>query len=146
IGIVAVTPRSDTEHGMRAINRGFFLSAVLAAGGVLGLAGLYLHAYKAFWAVLIGLGLASVIQLLTEHYTSTRRRPVREIADASLTGAATTVLSGVSTGLESTLWALLTIVGAIIGSFYLGHGNLTRELFYVSLVGMGMLSTVGVVV
>src|SRR5438270_7374318 len=52
-GILAVTPRSDTEHGMRAINRGFFLSAVLAAGGVLGLAGLYLHAYKAFWAVLI---------------------------------------------------------------------------------------------
>src|SRR2546430_4722885 len=103
IGILAVTPRSDTEHGMRAINRGFFLSAILAGGGVLGLAGLYLHAYKAFWAVLIGLGLASVIQLLTEHYTSTRRKPVQDIAEASLTGPATTVLSGLATGLESTV-------------------------------------------
>src|SRR5438270_4986833 len=147
IGIFAVTPRSDTEHGMRAINRGFFLSALLAAAGVLGLAGLYLKEYKAFWAVLIGLGLASVIQLLTEHYTSTRRRPVQEIAESSLTGPATTILSGFATGLEATVWAILTIVGAIVGAYYLGHsGGLNEELYYVSLIGMGMLATVGVVV
>jgi K(+)-stimulated pyrophosphate-energized sodium pump len=147
IGIVAVTPRSDTEHGMRAINRGFFLSALLAAGGVAGLASLYLKEYKAFWAVLIGLGLASVIQLLTEHYTSTRRRPVREIADSSRTGAATTILSGFAAGLEASVWAILTIVGAIVGAFYLGQGDgLIHQLFYVSLIGMGMLATVGVVV
>jgi K(+)-stimulated pyrophosphate-energized sodium pump len=147
VGIFAVTPRSDTEHGMRAINRGFFLSAILSGLGVLGLAGAYLKDYKAFWAVLIGLGLASVIQLLTEHYTSTRRRPVQEIAESSLTGPATTVLSGISTGMEATVWAILTVAGAIVGGFYLGQdGGLTRELFYVALIGMGMLSTVGVVV
>jgi len=147
IGILAVTPRSDHEPGMRAINRGFFLSAALAAMGVLGLAGLYLKEYKAFLAVLIGLGLASVIQLLTEHYTSTRRRPVQEISESSLTGPATTVLSGFSTGLEASVWAILTIAGALIGAYYLGfHQGLTTQLFYVSLIGMGMLATVGVVV
>src|SRR5207237_3967705 len=51
-GILAVTPRSDAEHGIRAINRGFFLSALLAACGVLGLAGAYLQDYKAFCPVL----------------------------------------------------------------------------------------------
>jgi K(+)-stimulated pyrophosphate-energized sodium pump len=147
IGILAVTPRSDHEPGMRAINRGFFLSALLAAAGVLGLAGLYLKEYKAFWAVLIGLGLASLIQLLTEHYTSTRRRPVQEISESSLTGPATTVLSGFATGLEASVWAILTIAGALIGAYYLGyHDGLTTQLFYVSLIGMGMLATVGVVV
>jgi K(+)-stimulated pyrophosphate-energized sodium pump len=145
-GILAVTPRSDTEHGQRAINRGFFLSAVLSALGVLALAGLYLKNYRGFWAVLIGLGLAVVIQLLTEQYTSTRRRPVKEIAEASLTGPATTVLSGFSAGMESAVWALLLVAGAVLGGFFLGHGDPTRSLYFIALTGMGLLSTVGVIV
>src|SRR5438552_5775875 len=129
---------------MRAINRGFFLSAVLAGVGVLGLAGVYLKDYKAFWAVLIGLGMAAVIQLLTEHYTSTRRRPVREIVNASLTGPATNILAGFSEGLESSVWSILVIGAAITGCFYLGDG-LNQQLFFVSLAGIGMLSVVGVI-
>ena len=49
VGIFAVTPRSDTEHGQKAINRGFFVSAILAALGVLVVAGLYLKDYRGFW-------------------------------------------------------------------------------------------------
>ena len=146
IGIVAVTPRSDTEHGQRAINRGFFLSAVLAALGVLAVAGLYLKDYRGFWAVLIGIALAGLIQLLTEHFTSTRRRPVREIAEASQTGPATVILSGFSSGLESSVYALLLVVGAVLGGFYLGGGDLTESLYFIALTGMGLLSTVGVIV
>jgi K(+)-stimulated pyrophosphate-energized sodium pump len=146
VGIAAVTPRSDTEHGQRAINRGFFLSAVLAALGVLALAGLYLKDFRGFWAVLIGIALASAIQLLTEHFTSMRRRPVREIGEASLTGPATVILSGFSTGLESAVYALLLVVGAVLGGFYLGGGDLTQSLYFIALTGMGLLSTVGVIV
>jgi K(+)-stimulated pyrophosphate-energized sodium pump len=146
VGIFAVTPRSDTEHGQRAINRGFFLSALLSGLGVLGAAGLYLKDYRAFWAVLIGLALAVVIQLLTEHYTSTRRRPVKEIAEASLTGPATTVLSGFAAGLESSVWALLMVAGAVLGGFFLGHGHIDQSLYFIALTGMGLLSTVGVIV
>src|SRR6266498_3780590 len=97
------------------------------------------------WAVLIGLALAVVIQLLTEHYTSTRRRPVKDIAEASLTGPATTILSGFATGLESTVWAILVIGGAVIASFYLGD-TVAERLYFISLTGMGMLTTVGVIV
>jgi K(+)-stimulated pyrophosphate-energized sodium pump len=145
-GIMAVTPRSETEHGQRAINRGFFVSAALSALGVLAAAGFYLKDFRGFWAVLIGLVLALLIQLLTEHYTSTRRRPVKEIAESSLTGPATTVLSGFSAGLESSVWALLLVAGAVLGGFYLGHGDVTESLYFIALTGMGLLSTVGVIV
>jgi K(+)-stimulated pyrophosphate-energized sodium pump len=146
IGILAVTPRSETEHGQQAINRGFFLSAVLAALGVLAVAGLYLKDYRGFWAVVIGIVLAGLIQLLTEQFTSTRRRPVKEIADASQTGPATVILSGFSSGLESSVYALLLVVGAVLGGFYLGGGDLTHSLYFIALTGMGLLSTVGVIV
>jgi K(+)-stimulated pyrophosphate-energized sodium pump len=145
IGIYSVTPRSENEHGMRSINRGFFISAVLSAIAVYFVAAQYLGDLRGFWAVLIGLVLASVIQLLTEHFTSTTRRPVKEVAESSLTGPATTILSGFSVGLESTVWAILVIGGAITGAYLLGN-DLAERLYFISLTGMGMLTTVGVIV
>ena len=145
IGIVAVAPRSETEHGMKAINRGFFLSTLASVIGVYILARSYMDDLRVFWAVLIGLALATAIQLLTEHFTSTTRKPVLEVAESSQTGAATTVLSGFSVGLESTVWSILLIGGAIAGAFYLGD-NTAERLYFISLTGMGMLTTVGVIV
>jgi K(+)-stimulated pyrophosphate-energized sodium pump len=145
IGILAVSPRSETEHGMKAINRGFFISAVVSAVGVFLVAQFYVEDLRVFWAVVIGLALASVIQVLTEHFTSTTRKPVQEIAESSQTGPATTILSGFSVGLESTVWAILVIAAAIAGAFYLGNG-LAEALYFISLTGMGMLTTVGVIV
>ncbi|MGH2651695.1 MAG: proton/sodium-translocating pyrophosphatase, partial [Actinomycetota bacterium] len=145
IGIYTVRPRSETEHGMKAINRGFFISAALSAVAVYFVADLYARDLRVFWAVLIGLILASVIQILTEHFTSTKRAPVKEIAKSSQTGAATTILSGFSVGLESTVWAILVIAGTIISAFLLGD-NVAERLYFISLTGMGMLTTVGVIV
>jgi K(+)-stimulated pyrophosphate-energized sodium pump len=145
IGIYSVTPRSETEHGMRAINRGFFFSAVLSAIAVYVVAAVYVDDLRVFWAVLIGLVLASIIQVLTEHFTSTTRKPVKEIAQSSLTGPATTILSGFSVGLESTVWAILVIGGAVMGAFLLGN-DVPERLYFISLTGMGMLTTVGVIV
>ena len=147
IGIVTVTPRSDTESGMKAINRGFFLSAAASAAGVAVLSIVYMDSWKPFFAVLFGLILASVIQVLTEHFTSTARKPVKEIAEASQTGPATVILSGFSVGLESTVWSILVIGAAITGAFYLAGGlHPAQALYFISLTGMGMLTTVGVIV
>jgi K(+)-stimulated pyrophosphate-energized sodium pump len=145
IGILAVTPRSETEHGMKAINRGFFLSAAISAAAVFAISEVYLDDWKPAAAVLIGLVLASVIQVLTQYFTDTKYKPVQEIAESTVTGPATTILSGFSTGLESTVWSVLIIAGAIVGSFYLGD-SLAERLYFISLTGMGMLTTVGVVV
>jgi K(+)-stimulated pyrophosphate-energized sodium pump len=145
IGIYAVRPRSETEHGMRAINRGFFISALLSAIGVYFAARLYVEDLRPFWAVVIGLVLAGVISVLTEHFTSTRRKPVKEIAASAQTGPATTILSGFSVGLESTVYAILVIAVTVLGAFLLGD-NTAERLYFISLVGMGMLTTVGVIV
>jgi K(+)-stimulated pyrophosphate-energized sodium pump len=145
IGILSVTPRSDDEHGMKAINRGFFISAAISAAAVFVIAGIYMKDLRPGVAVLFGLILASVIQILTQYFTDTKYKPVREIAEATQTGPATTILSGFAVGLESTVWAILVIAAAVAGAFLLG--NTTAEaLYFISLTGMGMLTTVGVIV
>ncbi len=167
IGIFAVAPRRGDRSGMSAINRGFFISAVVSFLLVIGAAFLYLPArfselkgvtdasilshggsprWLAIGAVLIGLVLASAIQLLTGYFTETNRRPVKEIGDSSTTGAATVILSGVSTGLESSVYSALLIGAAVYGGFLLGTGNATLALFAVALTGTGLLTTVGVIV
>jgi K(+)-stimulated pyrophosphate-energized sodium pump len=145
IGIMAVSPRSEDEHGMKAINRGFFVSAFVSAVLVLGLSGRYMHSYKPAVAVIFGLVLASIIQVLTQYFTDTKFRPVQEIAGSTVTGPATTILSGFAIGLESTVWSALVIGAAMIGSYFLGSTP-AESLYFISLTGMGMLTTVGVIV
>jgi len=145
IGILAVTPRSDEEHGMKAINRGFFFSAAVSAAAVFVVAHFYLHDLRPAYAVLLGLMLAGTIQLLTGYFTEVRYKPVSEVAEATKTGPATTILSGFAIGLESTVWAILTVAAVIFAAFVLGDSN-AEALYYISLSGMGMLTTVGVIV
>jgi K(+)-stimulated pyrophosphate-energized sodium pump len=167
IGIIMVSPRRGDRSGMTAINRGFFVSAVISAIGVAIAAFTFLPAHFsslkgitdpaiagfngdprwiALGAVLIGLVLASCIQLLTGYFTETRRRPVRDIGQSSETGAATVILAGVSTGMESGVYSALLVAAAVFGSFLLATGNATVALFAVALAGTGLLTTVGVIV
>jgi K(+)-stimulated pyrophosphate-energized sodium pump len=146
-GIYLVRPRSEGESGIRTINRGFFASALIS----LLLVGIASFAYVGDWrplaAVALGLALSSVIQVMTSYYTATQYKPVREIAEASETGPATTILSGFATGLEASVYAILAVVGAIFGAVLIGSGEgLDFQLYMISLAGMGMLTTVGVVV
>ena len=145
IGILAVTPRSEEEHGMRAINRGFFISAAISAGAVFVISGVYMDDIRPAVAVLFGLILASLIQVLTQYFTDTKYKPVQEIAESTQTGPATTILSGFSIGMESTVWSLLIIAAVISAAYVLGDGTL-EALYFISLTGMGMLTTVGVIV
>jgi K(+)-stimulated pyrophosphate-energized sodium pump len=146
-GIYLVRPRSESESGITAINRGFFASAVISVV-LVGIASLvYVEDWRPLAAVTLGLALSSVIQLMTSYYTATQYKPVREIAQASETGPATTILAGFATGLESTVYAILAVVGAIVGAVLIGSGQgLDFQLYMISLAGMGMLTTVGVVV
>src|SRR5579863_6930875 len=167
IGIFVVAPREGDRSGMTAINRGFFVSAVISAIGVAIAAFTYLPAHfselkgvtdhgilshsgsprwLAFGAILIGIVLASAIQLLTGYFTETNRRPVRDIGNSSETGAATVILSGISIGMESAVYSALLIAGAVFGSYLLATGNPTVALFAVAMAGIGLLTTVGVIV
>ncbi|GAA3472485.1 sodium-translocating pyrophosphatase [Nonomuraea roseola] len=163
IGIFITGLRDKDRNGMAAINRSFFISAAISAVLVAGAAFWYLPAtfgelsgavvqsdanprIIAIGAVLIGLVLASAIQILTGYFTETTRRPVKEIGESSLTGPATVILAGISVGLESAVYSALIIGGAVYGAFLLGFGNVTIALFAVALAGTGLLTTVGVIV
>jgi K(+)-stimulated pyrophosphate-energized sodium pump len=146
IGIFIVRAREGDKTAMAPINRGFRSSAVLTLVGAFLVAEFFVHDLKVFWAVLVGVALAVTASLITEHFTSTERSPVREIADSARTGPATTVLAGISIGLESSVWAIIAIAIAIATAVALGGGNLSLSLYLVALVGIGMLSQTGMII
>ena len=167
VGILAVAPRRSDRGGMRAVDRGFFVSAVVSLVLVAVAAFVYLPSsyaelagvtepgltghdgdprVLALVAVAIGIVLAALIQRLTGYFTETGRRPVQDIGRSALTGPATVVLAGVAIGLESAVYAALLIALAVYGAFLLGGASIMLALFAVALAGTGLLTTVGVIV
>jgi K(+)-stimulated pyrophosphate-energized sodium pump len=168
IGIFLTKLRSSDKSAMSAINRSFFLSAVISAG----LTGLATFTYLpakfdqltnfspkvledagninprvlAFGAVLIGIALAAAIQVLTGFFTEVGKRPVNDVAASSQTGAATVLLAGISVGFESAVYSGLLIAASVFGAFLLGGGSITLSLFAIAIAGTGLLTTVGVIV
>ncbi|GAA1822267.1 sodium-translocating pyrophosphatase [Luedemannella flava] len=166
IGVFITRLRPSDRNGLVAINRAFYLSAVISAVLVAGAALFYLpKAWPAEWlarlgatdlpvspqwlaiiAVVIGIVLAAAIQALTGYFTETEKRPVQDIGKTSLTGPATVVLAGISVGLESAVYSALIIGAGVFGAFLLGGGSILLSLFAVALAGTGLLTTVGVIV
>jgi K(+)-stimulated pyrophosphate-energized sodium pump len=92
----------------------------------------------------VGVGLAMVYNPITSYFTSTKRKPVQEIVDATKTGAATTILSGLSTGMESSVWAVLALAIAFGFALEIYRGQpAVYTLYSVALIGIGMLSHTG---
>ena len=172
IGVFLTKLRPTDANGMVAINRAFFTSAAISAvlsaiaafvylpGSLSELQGLAEISPQviqeagadrdprlmAIGAVIIGILLASVIQLLTGYFTESSRRPVQDIVKTSLTGPATVILSGFTVGLESAVYTALLIGASVFGAYLLGGGSVLLGLFAVALAGTGLLTTVGVIV
>ena len=146
IGVLVVKARPKDKNALSAINRGFWLSLVLTVIGAFFVAEYYVHDITVFWAVLTGVILSLAASMITEHFTSTERAPVKEIAESARTGPATTVLSGFAIGLESSVWAVIAIAVAIGVAIGLGDGNIHHILYFVALIGIGLLSTAGMIV
>ena len=167
LGIFLTRLRSSDKSAMSAINRSFYLSAVISAA----LVGLATYTYLpstfaalsgldaafqsevsinprtfAFGAVVIGIVLAAAIQMLTGFFTEVGKRPVNDVAASSQTGAATVILAGVSVGFESAVYSALLIAAGVFGAYLLGGGVIVLSLFAVALAGCGLLTTVGVIV
>ncbi len=150
IAIYSVKGRKSDRTAMTAINRGYRIAGLATIVASFLVAQFYVKDLMVFWAVFVGVCLGQVASLITEHFTSTERSPVREIAEAARTGPATTVLAGIAVGLESTVWAIIAIAVAISVaiaiSYGSAHGNIELTLYLVALIGMGLLSTTGMVV
>jgi K(+)-stimulated pyrophosphate-energized sodium pump len=168
IGIFATRLRPTDKSAMTAINRSFFMSAIISAGltglatftylpnklnlltnyspSVLEDAGNINPRVLAFGAVIIGIVLAAAIQVLTGFFTETGKRPVNDVAASSQTGSATVILAGISVGFESAVYSAMLIAAAVFGAFLLGGGSVVLSLFAIALAGTGLLTTVGVIV
>jgi len=145
IGIMAVKT-SDREDPMKALNRGYIVASVLAMIGFFAAARWLLgpeYYFNFFLCGLIGVLTALAFVVITIYYTDYRYRPVRGIAEASQTGPATNIISGIAVGMESTGFPVLVIGIAIVGAYFLGEASGLQHagLFGTAVATMGMLST-----
>ncbi|MGB8951316.1 MAG: sodium-translocating pyrophosphatase [Candidatus Aminicenantales bacterium] len=131
-------------NAMKAINRGFYTSAALCFVSFAILAHFYMNEWRAFFSVGAGIILAIMIDELTKYFTHTHYAPVKEIARSSRTGSATLLLSGLSTGFESTVWAILVIAATIFSAILIYWGQPVAFILYgVAMTGIGMLTLTG---
>ncbi len=92
----------------------------------------------------LGVALAVAFNPLTSYFTSTKRAPVQEIVKSTKTGPATTILSGLAVGMESSVWALAVIAIAFVFALLLYQADGANYVLYaVSMIGIGMLSHTG---
>jgi K(+)-stimulated pyrophosphate-energized sodium pump len=156
VGIFVVKGRDSDRNALAAINRGIYTAQFIAVIGAGVIAFVYVGnpagatisnpGARLFGAIVAGVILGFAASKITQYYTSTTTNPVQDIAKAARTGPATTVLEGISLGLESAVWALVAIAVAIGAALLLGGGNVAFSLYLVALTGIGMLATTGIVV
>jgi K(+)-stimulated pyrophosphate-energized sodium pump len=160
IGLAFTKIREDQDP-MTGLNRGYYVTSALAAVGFF-VATKWLFVpfleevarkqpnvdpagwWKILFCGLVGILTAQAFVYITQYFTEYKYRPVREIADASVTGPATNIISGIAVGLESTLLPVITVSIALVASYMLGasacpHGG----LFGTAVATMGMLGTAG---
>ncbi len=156
IAIFTVKARPNETDALKPINRGLNTASVISLVGAAILAFVYVGelpgtevsnvGLRMFAAIVAGVVLGQVASRVTQYYTSSTFKPVRDIAASGRTGPATVVLSGISSGLESAVWAVVAIAVAILVALGLGGGSTLFAFYLVALTGIGMLSTTAIVV
>src|ERR1700729_516216 len=153
VGVFVVKTRED-EDPMHALNKGFYVTSALALAGFAGAVYLMLNGplVRPLWFLgcgVIGLGTAFLFVWITEYYTESRYRPVQSIAEASLTGPATNIISGLAVGMETPAMPVIVISAALLLSYYFGVQGLAgvagvsdyaKGIYGTAIATMGMLS------
>lgn len=141
VGGYVVSLWSTHGDAFRAMDLSYTLSSLLSTVGFLLLAHAYIRDLRAFWTTAVGILLAIAFNKYTAYFTLPEKRPVRELARASQTGAATNILSGFSLGSESAACGVLLVAAAIFCSLLIFRSaGFTHVLYGVALCGIGMLS------
>ena len=137
------------------LRKGTYTAAVLAAIAAAPLTYFLLGSWGIYIAILCGLIGGCAIGYFTEYYTSDTYKPTQGLADATETGAATTIIGGLSLGMLSTIAPILIVGVAVIVSFIAAGGSLataadhyassfSRGLYGIGIAAVGMLSTLGI--
>ncbi len=151
---VFVVSTNETEDPMRALNRGFYLTSVLALAGFAAavyamLNGPNVHPGWLLACGVTGLVTAFLFVWITQYYTESQYRPVTSIVKASLTGPATNIISGLAVGMETPAMPVVVISAALLLSYYFGVralgdvtivSNYAKGIYGTAIATMGMLS------
>lgn len=134
------------QNIMQALYKGLIASGVISAIAFYPATKFFMEGNEIFpfiniyISALIGLVVTALMVVITEYYTSTKFRPVKSIAEASKTGHGTNVIAGLAVSMKSTLWPVLVIVVAILGTYSLAG------LYGVAIAAVAMLSMAGIIV
>ena len=140
LGTFVVRSAEDAsfEQLLWALRRGIFASAILLVIFALVIVLALDMEIVWFWAIVTGLVAGIIIGLSTEYYTSYSYKPTQQVAETSQTGAATVMISGIATGMISTVVPLIAVGVTIIVAYELA------QFYGVALAGVGLLSTLGI--
>ena len=130
----------ENANPQKALTKGDYASAVIVVIASVVLSKVLFDGFEAAIAVIAGLIVGVIIGNVTEYYTSADYNPVKKIGEQSETGAATTIISGLAVGMQSTAIPLLLICVAIFISYKVDG------LYGIALAAVGMLSTTGITV
>lgn len=139
LGTFFVKAKNDSENPINPLIRGFVVSAVSAIVIFMALATFLLKEPRAGLAAVAGIAAMMGLLYVTKFYTGPGEKPVVGIAKASNTGAGTNLISGLSYGMESTFFSVLVVCFAIFAGYSL------LGFYGISLTGMGMLATTGII-
>ena len=132
------------NNALKSINKGFYSSAAIsiAAFGILSF--FYLHDWRSFLSVVVGIVLAIVLDEITKHFTDGAYEPVKDIAKNAKTGSATLILKGLGYGFEIAVWQTLVIALTIFASLMIYWGQpVVYTLYGIAMTGIGMLTLTG---
>jgi K(+)-stimulated pyrophosphate-energized sodium pump len=142
--LVKGSKEGKENNALKSINKGFYSSAAIsiAAFGILSF--FYLHDWRSFLSVVVGIVLAIVLDEITKHFTDGSYHPVKDIAKNAKTGSATLLLKGLSYGFEIAVWQTLVIAVTIFASVMIYYGQpIVYVLYGVAMTGIGMLTLTG---
>ncbi|MBS3116713.1 sodium-translocating pyrophosphatase [Candidatus Woesearchaeota archaeon] len=125
---------------MGALYKGLIASGIIAAGGFYFVTIYTKNSVNLFLATIVGLVITLLINIITEYYTSTKFKPVKEIAEASVTGAGTNLIKGLAVGMQSTVLPVIVIAAGIIAAYLLAG------IYGVAISAVAMLSLTGVII
>ena len=142
---------SDGGKVMGALYKGVIVAGVLAAIAFYPITMNMMegsgNAMGIFGSALIGLALTAAMVVITEYYTSTDFKPVKTIAEASLTGDATNIIAGLGVSMKATALPVLAVCASIWGTFALApEGDTLAGLYNIAIAATSMLSMTGVIV